>query len=45
MSKSKKDPKEFRPDTVSVVLEQGYDRKEAVWSFGIGAQMLSLWIR
>ncbi len=37
--------KEFKLDSVSLVLEHGYSRKEAADSLDIDPQMLGRWIR
>ena len=37
--------KEFKPDSISLVTEQGYSRVEAAKSLGIGYELLGRWIR
>ena len=37
--------KEFKLDAVSLVLDQGFSRKEAAASLEINAQMLGRWIK
>lgn len=37
--------KEFKLDAISLVVEQGFSRKEAAASLEINAQMLGRWIR
>jgi len=37
--------KEFKLDAISLVLEQGFTRKEAAASLDINAQMLGRWIK
>lgn len=44
MATRKKYPKEFKLDAISLVLEQGYTRREAARSLGINATMLGRWI-
>ncbi len=46
MTKTRKQySKEFKLDAISLVLEQGFTRKEAAASLEINAQMLGRWIR
>lgn len=45
MSKRKCYSKEFKLDAISLVLEQGYTRKEAARSLEINANMLGRWIK
>ena len=45
MTARKKYPKEFKLDAISLVLEQGYTRREAARSLGINANMLCRWIK
>lgn len=45
MKERKKYSKEFKLDAVSLVLEQGYTRKEAANSLDINAQMLGRWVK
>ncbi|MCP4409558.1 MAG: transposase [Gammaproteobacteria bacterium] len=44
MTTRKKYSKEFKLDAVSLVLEQGYTRKEAAVSLDINRQMLGRWV-
>ena len=41
----KKYPKEFKLDAISLVLDQGYTRREAARSLGINANMLGRWVK
>lgn len=45
MTTRKKYTKEFKLDAVSLVLEQGYKRREAARSLDINEQMLGRWIK
>jgi transposase len=45
MNPRKKYPKEFKLDAISLVLDQGYTRKEAASSLDINANMLGRWIK
>jgi transposase len=45
MNIRKKYPKEFKLDAISLVLDQGYTRKEAASSLDINANMLGRWIK
>ena len=45
MTTRKQYTKEFKLDAVSLVLEQGYSRKEASSSLDINAQMLGRWVK
>ena len=45
MATRKKYPKEFKLDAISLVLDQGYTRREAARSLGIHANMLGRWIK
>ncbi len=45
MKTRKQYSKEFKLDAISLVLEQGYTRKEAATSLEINAQMLGRWIK
>lgn len=45
MTKRKKYSKEFKLDAISLVLDQGYTRIEAVRSLEINANMLGRWIK
>jgi len=45
MNARKKYPKEFKLDAISLVLDQGYTRKEAASSLDINANMLGRWIK
>jgi transposase len=45
MTTRKKYSKEFKLDAVSLVLEQGYTRKEAASSLDINPQMLGRWVK
>jgi transposase len=45
MTTRKKYSKEFKLDAVSLVLEQGYSRKEAATSLDINSQMLGRWVK
>ena len=45
MSIRKKYSKEFKLDSVSLVLEQDYSRIEAARSLGINANMLGRWVK
>ena len=45
MSTRKKYSKEFKEDATSLVIEQGYTRKEAASSLGISSEMVGRWIR
>ena len=45
MSTRKKYPKEFKLDAISLVLDQGYSRREAARSLDINANMLGRWIK
>ena len=43
--KRKQYSKEFKLDAISLVLDQGFSRKEAAASLEINAQMLGRWIK
>ena len=45
MTKRKQYSKEFKLDTISLVLDQGYTRSRAASSLGINANMLRRWIQ
>lgn len=45
MTTRKKYSKEFKLDAVSLVLEQGYTRREAARSLDLNEQMLGRWVR
>jgi transposase len=45
MATRKKYPKEFKLDAISLVLDQGYTRREAARSLGINANMLGRWVK
>ncbi len=45
MTTRKKYPKEFKLDAISLVLDQGYTRREAARSLGINANMLGRWVK
>ena len=45
MTIRKKYPKEFKLDAISLVLDQGYTRREAAGSLGINANMLGRWVK
>ena len=45
MTKRKKYPPEFKLDAISLVLEQGYTRREAAHSLDINPNMLGRWIK
>ena len=45
MTTRKKYPKEFKLDSISLVLDQGYTRNEAARSLGINHTMLGRWIK
>lgn len=45
MTKRIKYSKEFKLDAISLVLEQGYERKSASESLGIKYEMLCRWIK
>jgi len=45
MATRKKYPKEFKLDAISLVLDQGYTRREAASSLGINANMLGRWVK
>ena len=46
MTKTRKQySKEFKLDAISLVLEQGFTRKEAAGGLEINAQMLGRWIK
>jgi len=45
MSNRKKYSKEFKVDSVSLVLEQGYSSEEAARSLGLNASVLRRWIK
>ena len=45
MTTRKKYSKEFKLDAVSLVLDQGYTRREAARSLDINAQMLGRWVK
>ena len=45
MATRKKYSKEFKLDAVSLVLEQGYSRKEAATSLDLNAPMLGRWVK
>ena len=45
MTTRKKYSKEFKLDAVSLVLEQGYTRREAARSLDINEQMLGRWVK
>lgn len=44
-AKRKRYSKEFKLDAISLVLDQGFSRKEAATSLEINAQMLGRWIK
>lgn len=45
MATRKKYSKKFKLDAASLVLEQGYSRKEAANSLDLNAQMLGRWVK
>jgi len=45
MTTRKKYSKEFKLDAVSLVLDQGYTRREAAKSLDINEQMLGRWVK
>ena len=45
MTTRKKYSKEFKLDAVSLVLEQGYTRREAARSLDVNEQMLGRWVK
>jgi transposase len=45
MKTRKQYSKEFKLDAVSLVLDQGFSRREAASSLDINAQMLGRWVR
>lgn len=45
MSARKKYTKEFKVDSISLVLEQGYSSEEAARSLGLNASVLRRWIK
>ncbi len=45
MTTRKKYAKEFKLDAVSLVLDQGYTRREAAKSLDINEQMLGRWVK
>ena len=45
MSTRKKYPKEFKLDAISLVLDQGYSRREAARGLDINPNMLGRWIK
>lgn len=45
MNIRKKYPKEFKLDAISLVLDQGYSRREAARSLDINPNMLGRWIK
>ena len=45
MTTRKKYSKEFKLDAVSLVLDQGYTRREAARSLDINEQMLGRWVK
>jgi transposase len=45
MIKRKQYTKEFKLDSISLVLEQGYSRTEAARRLGINTNMLARWIK
>lgn len=45
MTKRKKYSKEYKLDAISLVLDQGYTRKEAARSLEINSTMLGRWIK
>ncbi len=45
MTTRKKYTKEFKLDVVSLVLDQGYTRKEAARSLDINDQMVGRWVK
>ena len=45
MATRKKYSKEFKLDAVSLVLDQGYTRREAARSLDINEQMLGRWVK
>jgi transposase len=45
MTTRKKYSKEFKEDAASLVIEQGYSRKEAASSLGISSGMVGRWVR
>jgi transposase len=45
MTERKTYSKEFKEDSISLVLNQGYSRTEAANSLGIGVPLLSRWIK
>ena len=45
MTTRKKYSKEFKLDAVSLVLDQGYTRREAARSLDVNEQMLGRWVR
>jgi transposase len=45
MTTRKKYSKEFKLDAVSLVLDQGYTRREAAKSLDVNEQMLGRWVK
>jgi transposase len=45
MKERKQYSKEFKLDAVSLVLDQGFSRREAASSLDINAQMLGRWVK
>ena len=45
MTTRKKYSKEFKLDAVSLVLDQGYTRREAAKSLDVNVQMLGRWVK
>ena len=45
MSDRKKYSKEFKVDSVSLVLEQGYSSEEAARSLGLNSSVLRRWVK
>ena len=45
MTTRKKYSKEFKLDAVSLILDQGYTRREAAKSLDINEQMLGRWVK
>jgi transposase len=45
MTTRKKYSKEFKVDAVSLVLDQGYTRREAARSLDVNEQMLGRWVK
>jgi transposase len=45
MTTRKKYSKEFKLDAVSLVLDQGYTRREAARSLDVNEQMLGRWVK